>query len=57
ATANKPIGLVYIGIADETVCTAVEFKFGDDRLLNKDRAGQAALELLRRHLLGIPYNE
>ncbi len=57
ATSTKPVGLVYIGIADEKVCTAVEYKFGEDRLLNKDRAGQAALELLRRHLLGISYNE
>jgi len=57
ATPTKPVGLVYIGIADEKVCTAVEYRFGDDRLLNKDRASQAALELLRRHLLGISYNE
>ncbi len=57
ATPNKPVGLVYIGICDEKICTAVEYKFGDDRLLNKDRASQAALDLLRRHLLGIPYNE
>jgi nicotinamide-nucleotide amidase len=53
ATADKPVGLVYIGICDEKVCTAKEFQFGDNRLLNKQRAAQAALELLRRHLLGI----
>ena len=53
ATEDKPIGLVYIGICDDTVCTAKEFQFGDDRLLNKQRAAQAALEMLRRHLLGI----
>ncbi|MFH0733767.1 MAG: competence/damage-inducible protein A [bacterium] len=57
ATINKQVGLVYVGICDEKICTAVEFKFGDDRLLNKERASQAALDLLRRHLLGIPYNE
>lgn len=57
ATPTKPVGLVYIGIADEKACTALEYKFGDDRLLNKDRASQAALELLRRHLLGIPLHE
>lgn len=56
-TSTKPVGLVYIGIADEKVCTAVEYRFGEDRLLNKERASQAALELLRRHLLGISYNE
>jgi len=53
ATSDKPIGLVYIGICDDKVCTAKEFQFGDDRLLNKQRAAQAALDMLRRHLLGI----
>lgn len=53
---DKPVGLVYIGLCDDNVCTAKEFKFGDDRLLNKDRTSQAALEMVRRHLLGIPYD-
>lgn len=57
ATPNKPIGLVYIGICDDKICTAKEFRFGDDRLLNKDRTSQAALEMLRRNLLGIPYDD
>ena len=52
-TENKPIGLVYIGICDSNICTAKEFRFGDDRLLNKDRTSQAALEMLRKNLLGI----
>lgn len=56
ATPDKPIGLVYIGICDDKICSAIEFRFGDDRLLNKDRASQAALEVLRRNLLGIPYD-
>lgn len=57
ATPNKPVGLVYVGICDENMCTAKEFRFGDDRLLNKDRTTQAALEMVRRNLLGIPYDE
>ncbi len=57
ATQDKPVGLVYIGICDDTICTAKEFRFGDDRLLNKDRTSQAALEMLRRNLLGIPYDD
>jgi nicotinamide-nucleotide amidase len=56
-TENKPVGLVYIGICDEKLCTAKEFRFGDDRLLNKDRTAQAALEMLRRNLLGISYDD
>ncbi|MCU7512982.1 MAG: competence/damage-inducible protein A [Ignavibacteria bacterium] len=57
ATREKPVGLVYIGLCNETLCTAKKFQFSEDRLLNKDRASQAALEMLRRHLLGIPYDE
>jgi nicotinamide-nucleotide amidase len=53
ATAGKPIGLVYIGLCDERVCTAKEFRFGENRILNKQRTSQAALEMLRRYLLGI----
>jgi nicotinamide-nucleotide amidase len=49
--------LVYIGICDSNICTAKEFHFGDDRLLNKDRTSQAALEMVRRNLLGIPYDD
>lgn len=52
-SAQKPVGLVYIGLCDEKICTAREYHFGEDRLLNKDRVSQAALELLRKHLLGI----
>ncbi len=57
ATPNKPVGLVYIGICDDKVCTSKEFRFGDDRILNKERTSQAALDMLRRNLLGIPYDE
>lgn len=57
ATTNKPVGLVYIGYCDEKVCTAKKFLFGDNRLLNKQRATQAALEMLRRQLLGISDEE
>ncbi len=57
ATENKPVGLVYIGVCDENICTAKEFRFGDDRIMNKERTSQAALDLLRRHLLGISYDE
>jgi nicotinamide-nucleotide amidase len=57
ATLNKPVGLVFISISDETKTYARDFKFGDDRILNKERTSQAALEMLRRHLLKIPYED
>ncbi|GAB4295083.1 MAG: competence/damage-inducible protein A [Ignavibacteriaceae bacterium] len=50
---DKPVGLVYIGYCDEKLCTAKKFVFGDNRLLNKQRTSLAALDYLRRHLLGI----
>ncbi len=53
ATATKPVGLVYIALADEENCTVKEFHFGDDRLINKDKTAQRALDMLRRYLLGI----
>lgn len=57
ATTNKPVGTVYIGYCDDKVCTAKRYQFGEDRVLNKQRATQAALELLRRNILGIPLDD
>jgi nicotinamide-nucleotide amidase len=57
ATADKQIGLVYIGYCDEKVCTARKYHFGDDRLLNKQRTSQAALDFVRRQLLGISWDD
>ncbi len=56
ATPDKPIGLVYIGISDANSVKAVKLQFGDDRVLNKKRATQAALALIRRMLLGISFD-
>ncbi len=52
-SAEKPVGLVWIGYADRSDTFAMEFHFGDDRRRVKERAAQAALELLRRRLLRI----
>jgi competence/damage-inducible protein CinA-like protein len=52
-TPEKPVGLIYIGYADATGSLAMKFNFGDNRLRFKERASQAALELLRRKLLKI----
>ncbi|MCF6269069.1 MAG: competence/damage-inducible protein A [Melioribacteraceae bacterium] len=57
ATYNKPVGLVYIGYCDANICTAREFIFGDERMQNKDRTSQAALDMLRRKILGIEYED
>jgi len=54
ATPTKPIGLVYIGLATSKSIFARKFQFGTDRLINKQRAAQAALEMVRRCILGLP---
>ncbi len=57
AVKDKPVGTVYIGYCDDKVCTSKRFQFGEDRILNKNRATQAALEMVRRSLLGISFDE
>ncbi|HXA57451.1 MAG TPA: competence/damage-inducible protein A [Candidatus Acidoferrum sp.] len=48
-TPEKPVGLVYIGIADECGPRAHEFRFSaNDRDRNRQMATQAALDLVRR---------
>jgi nicotinamide-nucleotide amidase len=51
-TPEKPVGLAYIGIADEHGARAREFRFSaGDRDRNRQMATQAALDLVRRHFL------
>jgi nicotinamide-nucleotide amidase len=48
---EKPVGLVYFGIADESGVEHRKFIFPGDRFLIRWRSSQAALDLLRRKLL------
>jgi nicotinamide-nucleotide amidase len=48
---EKPVGLVYFGIADASGVEHRRFIFPGDRFLIRWRSSQAALELLRRKLL------
>jgi nicotinamide-nucleotide amidase len=50
---EKPVGLVWVGYSDRTGSLSLRFNFGDNRRRTKERAAQAALELLRRKLLKI----
>jgi len=52
-TPEKPVGLVWIGYADKDTTLALKFHFGDNRARTKERAAQAALELVRRRILRI----
>jgi len=51
---EKPVGLTYIALAHAGGVAVHEFRFFTDRELNKQRAALTALDLIRRHLLGLP---
>lgn len=53
-SAEKPVGLVWIGISSDAGTFAFPYYFGGDRVRTKQRAAQAALETVRRCLLGLP---
>jgi nicotinamide-nucleotide amidase len=57
AVGDKPVGLAFIGICDDKVCTAKKVIFGSNRLINKERTAQAALDVLRKHILGISIDD
>jgi nicotinamide-nucleotide amidase len=48
---DKPVGTVWIGYADAAGDQALLFRFAHDRVLNKELASTAVLELVRRQLL------
>ncbi|MDF0644528.1 MAG: competence/damage-inducible protein A [Nitrospira sp.] len=51
-TATKPVGLVYLGLDTEDGRSITkEYRFSGDRSVVKQRASQAALDVLRRWLL------
>src|SRR5213594_1300781 len=50
-TEDKPVGLVYIALADEAHTEHKRFKLPGDRELIRWRASQAALDMLRRRLI------
>lgn len=52
ATPEKPVGLIYIGLASADTAAAQKHILSGDRLMIKRRGAQAAMELLRRELLG-----
>ena len=49
-TPDKPVGLVWIGVADERGSEAVAMQFGEDRTVNKQLATTAVLNLIRKRV-------
>jgi len=54
-TTEKPVGLVYIGIANKQKAWVEKFLFGDDRQIIRERSSYAALNMIRLHLSGKKY--
>jgi len=52
-TDEKPVGLVYVGLAASGKTFGKEYRFGNDRDRNRERAAVAALDMVRRYLLEI----
>ena len=50
-TAKKPVGLVYVGLADRRRVHSLRCQFFGDRAAIKAQAAQTALDCLRRYLL------
>ena len=53
SSLEKPVGLVWIGYSDINETFAMQFNFGGERRTIKERAAQAAIELVRRKMLKI----
>jgi len=49
-TKEKPVGLVYIGIATSEKVEIKKFNFSGDRLQNKENTCNAALKMLLKHI-------
>ena len=49
-TEEKPVGLVYIGLAHDGVVRAEKFNFYGDRKYVRTRTVKMALNMLRKHL-------
>jgi PncC family amidohydrolase len=53
-TAEKPVGLVYIGLAHAQGVQVARYVWDGNRVENKRASVQAALEMLLAHLLALP---
>ncbi|MDZ7371568.1 MAG: competence/damage-inducible protein A [candidate division KSB1 bacterium] len=52
-TPEKPVGLVFVACSDADGVVWERHQFIDDRLGNKQRSAQAAMNLLRKRILGM----
>lgn len=53
-TDEKPVGTVFVAVASAAGGAVRAFRFMGGREIVRERTGQAALDLVRRHVLGLP---
>jgi nicotinamide-nucleotide amidase len=56
-TPQKPVGLVFLALATADGCWTRELRLGMRRDLNRQVSAQLAMDLVRRHVLGLPAGE
>jgi nicotinamide-nucleotide amidase len=56
-TPDKPVGLVYLALDAATGCWTRRLQLFVNRDLNRWVASQLALDLVRRHLAGLPVGD
>lgn len=61
-SAEKPVGLVWIGLAYKDAAgrvqtDALRCDLGGEREMVRDRAAKSAMQILRFHLLGVPFEQ
>ncbi len=52
-SADKPVGTVWIAVSSGEICYSRRFLFGENRQRNIDRSSLAALNILRKMILGL----
>jgi nicotinamide-nucleotide amidase len=54
---EKPVGLIYLALADAGASWTRKLQLGPHRDLNRTLAAQLALDMLRRYETGLPHGE
>jgi nicotinamide-nucleotide amidase len=52
-TPEKPVGTIWVGIADKNGTEAHKYTVGGDRAVNRERAVVAALQLIYKKVSGV----
>jgi len=54
SSSGQPVGTVFVGLSDQNETHHFQREFIGDRIIIKQRASMFALDVLRRHIMGLP---